>query len=250
MEFPTISNLFSTKPPAPATPPAPSVTPQTPNNASSDASNQSGVQNLGGQPNEGQMNGTNQTPANPLDAYQKMFDNAAKAGDGTSAPSFKLDPKVLAEVSSSMDFTKSIPQELMQKALTGDVASLMEVIKQSNQQAYRASLEHTSTLTDSFLNQRQTFEQSRVDKGVRNQLTQSELAQTPNYDHPVVKAELNRVAEQFARANPDASPQSIAKAAQQYLTDLHAAMNPTTKQGGDSSIGDGQMDWSKYLSKT
>lgn len=210
-----------------------------------DASNQSGVQGMGGQPGEGQMPGTNQTPANPLDAYKKMFDNAANTGQ--QAPEFKLDPEVLGKVSSSMDFTKGVQQETVQKALAGDVTSLMEVIKSVGQNAYRASIEHNTALTGAYLDQRSTFDTTKINGGVRQQLTQAELAQTPNYEHPVIKNELNRIASQYARANPDASPQAIAKAAQTYINDLYSAMNPSQSGGDSSNAGGGEMDWSKYL---
>ena len=77
-----------------------------------------------------------------------------------------------------------------------------------------------------------------------NTITASELSNAPNYNHPVVKAELNRIASQFAAANPDASPQEVAKAAQKYISDLQTALNPETKKG---SPEEGEMDWSKYL---
>lgn len=246
----SIMDLF--KPAAPNTagtaPNAGATSPNGSNNNtnSQDASSMSGVQGMGGQPGEGQMPGTNQTPANPLDAYKKMFDNAANTGQ--QAPEFKIDPEVLGKVSSTMDFTKGVQQEVVQKALTGDVNSLMEVIKTVGQNAYRASIEHNSALTGAYLDQRSTFDQGRVVGNVRQQLTQAELAQTPNYEHPVIKNELNRIASQYARANPDASPQAIAKAAQTYINELYSAMNPASSNGGDSNAGGGgEMDWSKYL---
>lgn len=248
----SIMDMFkSSTPAAPAggTPPHAGATPQPDaNNPSNGAGAVSGVQGMGGQPADGQMPGTNQTPANPLDAYKKMFDNAANTG--TQAPEFKLDPEVLSKVSSGMDFTRGVNPELLQKATSGDVNSLMEIIKAVGQNAYRASIEHNTALTGTYLDQRSSFDQGRVQGNVRQQLTQAELAQTPNYEHPVIKNELNRIASQYARANPDASPQSIAKAAQNYINELYSAMNPQ-QQGGDSSNaggGDGNVDWTKYLS--
>lgn len=244
----SIMDMFKSSTPAGGTPPnAGANNPNNPNPAATPAS-ASGVQGMGGQPGEGQMPGTNQTPANPLDAYKKMFDNASNTG--TTAPEFKLDPEVLSKVSSGMDFTRGVNPELLQKATSGDVNSLMEIIKAVGQNAYRASIEHNTALTGTYLDQRSTFDQGRVQGNVRQQLTQAELAQTPNYEHPVIKNELNRIASQYARANPDASPQSIAKAAQNYINELYSAMNPQ-QQGGDSSNaggGDGNVDWTKYLS--
>ena len=195
---------------------------------------------------KGEMPGTGITEVNPLDTYKKVMEDAAKNSDA-QAPSFKLDPKVLSDVSSKMDFTSGVNPELMQKALAGDAQSLLQVIQSTSQNAYRASLEHASSLTDTFLNQRSTFENQKINSGVRDQLTQQSLSSAPNYDHPVIKQELNRVAAQFAKANPDQSPAEIAKAAQKYIQDLSAALNPQTAAATAAKDSSTEMDWSKYL---
>ena len=192
---------------------------------------------------DGKMPGTDPNNQNPLDVYSKMFDNANNNSD-IQAPTFKIDPKVLSEVSGKMDFTKGINGEVLQKATSGDVNALLDIIKTVGQNSYRAAIEHNTALTDTFLNTRGEFEKKSLERGVKSQLTASELSNAPNYNHPVVKAELNRIASQFAAANPDASPQEVAKAAQKYISDLQAALNPETKKG---SPEEGEMDWSKYL---
>lgn len=194
------------------------------------------------------MPGTGVAPQNPLDIYTKLMEDAAKNTD-TQAPVFKLDPKVLGEVSSKMDFTASVDPALMQKAMQGDVQALLQVMQTTNQNAYKAALEHSSALTDTFINKRSDFESQQINKGVKTQLTHQSLSEAPNYNHPAVKNELNRVAEQFSRANPDQSPQEIAKAAQKYIQDLAAALNPKSAPAKDTATTtNGEMDWSKYLS--
>ena len=192
---------------------------------------------------DGKMPGTDPNNQNPLDVYSKMFDNANNNSD-IQAPTFKIDPKVLSEVSGKMDFTKGINGEVLQKATSGDVNALLDIIKTVGQNSYRAAIEHNTALTDTFLTTRGDFEKKSLERGVKSQLTASELSNAPNYNHPVVKAELNRIANQFAAANPDASPQEVAKAAQKYISDLQSALNPEAKKG---SSEEGEMDWSKYL---
>jgi len=184
------------------------------------------------------------TPVNPLDAYSKMFENASKSSS-IEAPAFKLDPKVLGEVSTSMDFTKGVQSELMDKALQGHTQALLAVIQSVGRNAYSASLEHATALTETHLGQRAAYETQQLNKGVKQQLTSNALSTAPNYNHPVVKAELNRVAAQFASGNPDASPQEIATAAQKYITDLSAALAPaSTSKNAQQEEG---IDWEKYL---
>lgn len=192
------------------------------------------------------MPGTGVESENPLDLYSKLMENAAKNSEA-QAPVFKLDPKVLGEVSSKMDFMQGVDPALMQKATSGDVQALLQVMQATNQNAYKAALEHTSALTDTFINKRSEFETQQINKGVKTQLTHQSLSEAPNYNHPAVKNELNRVAEQFARANPDQSPQEIAKAAQKYIQDLAEALNPKAPSKDTATTTNGQMDWSKYL---
>ena len=191
---------------------------------------------------DGKMPGTDPNNQNPLDVYSKMFDNANNGSD-LQAPSFKIDPKVLSDVSSKMDFTRGVNQETLAKATSGDTAALLDIIKTVGQNSYRAALEHNTALTDSYLTNRGDFDKKSLERGVKSQLTASELSSAPNYNHPVVKAELNRIASQFAAANPDASPQEVAKAAQKYIADLQNALNPTAK----TESSEEEMDWSKYL---
>lgn len=187
-----------------------------------------------------------QNPVNPLDAYNEMYKNSASSTD-ISAPSFRIDPKVLGEVSNSMDFTKTINPELMQKALAGDAKSLVEMMQSVGRNAYSASLEHATALTETHLGQRTEFDRKQIDKGVRNQLTSNALSNAPNYSHPVVKAELNRVANMIAQANPDASPAQIAQAAQKQLQDIATALNGSQSGSSSGSASNEPMDWSKYL---
>jgi hypothetical protein len=196
---------------------------------------------------DGKMPGSSEIPPNPLDSYAKMFENATKnTASAGEAPKFALDPKVLGEVSSKLDFTQGVDQETMQKALNGDAKALMQVVNDATRNAYRAALEHGSTLTDTFVSQRSEHDKKQVGSAVRSQLTNNALASTPNYDHPVIKRELTKAAEAFEAANPDASPQEIAEAAKKYIQDIASALNPTSKTTSKETQEEGR-DWEKYI---
>jgi len=185
----------------------------------------------------------------PLDSYQKMFDNASKNSD-IQAPNFSIDPTVLADVSSRMDFTKGINPELIQKASSGDINAMMQVIQEVGRNSYRASLEHTTKLTDTHLGQRSEYETKRLQQGVKQQLTSDALASNANYKHPVVAAELNRIAKQFQNSPEyaDATPQEIAEAAKNYLNEINSAMNPKDpKKDSAGNNKPAEIDYTKYI---
>lgn len=193
----------------------------------------------------GQMPGSQQVPVNPMDAYAKLWENTPTNTE--TAPSFNLDSKVLGEVAASQNFTQGISPELMTKATQGDAAAMVQVMNAVGQQAYQAALSHSSTLTDRFVAARSAHDLKGIGGKVKSELTNSVLAaDSPNYNHPVVKAEFSRIANQFQSQNPDASPQQIAQATKEYMQNLHNAMNPSSASATANSQPEAQ-DWEKFM---
>lgn len=188
--------------------------------------------------------GTKQEPVNTMDAYSKLWDNSSTPKD--AAPSFAIDPKILGDAASSMNFTQGIPQELMTKATSGDANALLEVMNLVGQKAYQHSLSHSSALTDRFVAARSEFDLKGINSKVTQSLTNSALADSPNYTHPVVRAEFTRVANAFQAQNPEASAQEIATATKKYMSDMQQAMNPT--QQSAAAKADAPTDWSEWMS--
>lgn len=213
-------------------------------NNNNNSSNQDGT--LSNSPPTTDANGhiPSGTPVNPLDAYMEMYKNANK--DSATPPNFSLDSKVVTEVAKTMDFTQSIDPAILEKIKSGDVNAVLAVIQNSSRAAYQAAIEHSTALTDTHLKQRSTYESQKINEGVRSQLTTDALGDAPNYSHPVVKAELNRVADMLARAHPDASPKQIAEAAQKHLMDVSKALSP--QQSQEQKIAAEGFDYTKYLS--
>jgi hypothetical protein len=202
----------------------------------------------GGTPNP--VTNNPETMPNPLDAYAKMWDTANKQTE--AAPEFNLDPKVLGDVTGSMNFLDGIPQELQQRATSGDSAALMEMMNLVGRNTYKMALQHTSSLTGKFVDARSQYDSKRIPGNVRNELTQNALSSTPNYQHPVVRQQLKDVAERLQSQNPEASPQQIADMAKKYLSDLVSAINPQSGQQNDANgnpaqQSQGPTDWDKWL---
>lgn len=200
--------------------------------------------NQSGQPN-GQMPGTNQEPVNPLDAYAKMWAPIENQNQEV-APSFNLDPKVLSDVSSKLNFAQDIPPEVMQAAAGGDANAMAQMMNMIGQNAYKAALSHTSSLTDKFVGARTEHAMKGLGGKVKSELTQTALSQTPNYKHPAVKQQLDMVAQQYAAQHPDATPDQVAQMSIKYITDLANALNPQSTKQEEAAAG--EVDWAKYFS--
>ena len=224
----SIMDFFSSKAPeqqAPAQQPMQSSAPATPPST-----------------NGSTAQGTNE-PSNPLDVYAKMFEKVAQPD---VAPSLNLDPEVLSKVSSGMDFTHGVSQELMQKATSGDASALIEMMQMVGRNSYKAALSHQSALTDKFVGARTEHAMKGIGSHVKSEMTTNALAATPNYQHPVVKEQLNQLARQFSAQQPDATPDQVAGMAVKYMQDLAAAISPqqaTPQQQAAKS----EVDWDKYF---
>lgn len=186
-------------------------------------------------------------PVNPLDVYKNMFDTSKNAAAEDVAPAFKLDDKVLSEVSGKLQFASGVNPELMQRAQGGDVNALIEMMNVVAQNAYKAAISHGTALTDTHLNSRAEYEKKTLGSKVKEQLISSQLADVPNANHPVVKAELARIASMLAKQNPDASAEQIKTEAVRYLKEVQAAMNPTTESQQTQKTAGEVDDWEAFL---
>jgi hypothetical protein len=253
-------DMFRTRTPAPQ---PSNVQNQQPSNQQQQNNNQGnnpndGIQGPGTPPNSGNQgnpeNPQHNQKANPLDQFNNLWDTS-KQGQPEAPPSFSIDDKVLDSVVSQQDFTKGVDSELVKKAMAGDAQSMMDVMQAIGRNAYRASLQHGGLLTDKFVSAREAHSEKGFQGKVRQELTTSALADTPNFSHPVVKKQLTAIAKQFASQNPDASPQEIAKMSKDYLQELVTAITPTSEDDTDPSQRKGnplakkgkEVNWDKWF---
>lgn len=216
------------------------------------------------QPNGGQQNQPQQGPnpsshsqvsnteqiADPTEIYSKMWENNT---DKTEAPRLRIDGKILDEVSSKMDFMQGIPQELMQKATNGDVQSLIQMMGMVAQRSYRASVEHGSALTDSFVGQRDAFNQQATGSAVREEMLMQDLFKGKDGKPlpPYAKKQIADIAKRMQQANPDASPQEIAQSTREYMQSVANLVSgnstPDQDERGQGQGGKaGSFDWDKW----
>lgn len=181
---------------------------------------------------------------NPMDIYAEMF-KKSEAVTTEGPPAFSLDPATLSDVSSKMDFMRGIPPDLLTKAQGGDAGALIELIQISNRNAYAAALDHSTKLTDTHLTRRGEYDKTAVKSSVKSSLLDQAIATQPNLQNKVVRQEIARIAETFAKSSPDASPQEIVEQAVRYFNDIHEAVSPQTKKNTQSA---GQVqDWESFL---
>jgi hypothetical protein len=135
---------------------------------------------------------------------------------------------------------------IMQRAEAGDSKAIMQLIEHAGRAAYQNALSHSSTLTNKFTDAREAFNDKSFGGKIKSELTVNALTGTANFDHPVVRKELIKVAQDIQRQHPDASPQEVAAKAKEYITALSQAVNPTsaTPQGKGTQQS---TDWDAFF---
>lgn len=220
-------NPFASKAPAPAAPPAP-TTPPTP------APNGASLPNSTNAP---------AAPADPLAPFAKMYDTPAQTDQ---APQFALDQTALTAAAGSLNFMQGVDPAVMQRAEAGDSKAIMALIEHAGRQAYQSAMSHSSTLTNKFTEAREAYNNKDFSGKVKSELTVNAMTGMANFDHPVVRKELIKVAQDIQRQHPDASPQEVAAKAKEYITALSQAVNPTSAspQGKNNQQS---TDWDAFF---
>lgn len=222
----TAMNPFAAK--APVAPPQP-TTPTPPANTGATL------------PNNAQ---TPTTPVDPLAPFAKMYDTPT---GGDKAPEFVLDDTALSTAAKSVNFMQGADPALMQRAKQGDSEAIIQLMEHTGRMAYQSALSHSSTLTGKFTEAREAFNAKDFSGRVKSELTVNAMTGMANFDHPVVRKELIKVAQDIQRQHPDASPQQVAERAKEYITELSRAVNPTSSTAGPQAGTPQSTDWDSYF---
>lgn len=269
-----LNNLFGNNEPAQQQPPANQQQQQDPSKANHPNNLEHGGDPSQGNPNQQQQqqqSGPNQQQQqqqqanenDPLAIYAGLFDNTQKDGEQEDAvPTFALSPDKLQEVAGSLDFTKGVDAELLQKLSEGDLTVLPALLNHVGQQAYSQALSHGTALTDKFVGQYSEHQMKQVAPLVRDQLTQNALAdatgeQTIDLSNPVVQKAVKQTATMLQQQNPTLPPSKIAEMAKKYHIELAATMLgangdalaqlPTAHKQQQQQQQAATTDWDEYL---
>lgn len=195
-------------------------------------------------------NGNNDGGGNPNGPQQSWLEElyTKNSPDPEQAPSFSLNEETLGKVVGSQNFTSDISDEDIQKIQGGDWNHLKTMMNKVGQGAYKAALQHGSTLTDKFVGARFEHSDKHFNSKVRKNSVEGQLSTLPNYSNPAVKAHLNDIADRLQRQHPDAPPQEIAQEAQRLLMEIADGVNPeNTPEAKQRKEKAGKTDWDAWL---
>lgn len=215
----------------------------------------------------------NSAETSPLSGYQDLWaPNTVKGPDGkdiitttappTLTPNMNIEPSKIMEAARTLDFTKSIAPELMDKASKGDAAAFAQVMNTMAQAAYGQGVLATSGIVQ----QAMTIQEKNLNERVMPDILRRHTIRTtvegnPLSSNPAVAPLLGTIEQQLTSKYPTASPSEIKKHAETYLSGLAEEIvkgnggTVVTKQSMDNafsgSISRGaDPDWEKYFGVT
>lgn len=222
--------IFGSKPaaaPSPA-PQAPAVQPGMPSGA--------GINAEGGQVPTAPANETQSN--NPLDAFASMWAPQEGSKDAASSNP-NLVPKsyvdlpadALANAARGVDFTKQLPQELMQKAMSGDPSAIIQAMNLVAQNSLQYAVQIGGTVTNQALNKGTQEFESTLQNRFRDMSSRDAVYNENNkaLSHPAVQPVAELIRNQILQRNPAATAKEVEQAVLGQLSAMGQIFNPAAQ---------------------
>lgn len=189
-----------------------------------------------------------------LDRMAELWKNDSNGQQQNSGPKpvFNLTPEKLSEIAGGVDFSKQLPQEMVQKALGGDPNALAALLNTTAQQSFKTSLDATTKMLNAAFAQREESFKSEVLPGLIDQRmkTAAITEANPIFRHPAVEPMLKGLRDQLVSKFPAASSQEISQLATELLQEVATSISGTAKgtQQQTQQQNTGETDWASFLS--
>ena len=160
----------------------------------------------------------------------------------------QLDPTQFRQQVEQANFAASIPQETIQRAISGDAQAFSEAINAAAREAFAAAaqlshglVEHGSRTAAERLN-------SSLDSRIKNYQLRTQNTSNEQLQHPAVAPMLNAVKMQIAQSNPQLSPDAVQQQAEQYFMQMADVLSAPKRQAEEQAARPKETDFSSYLS--
>lgn len=203
---------------------------------------------------------TEEGDKSPLGEYTKLWDTDPNAKPEPSmVPTFNVDPKKMMEAAATVDFTKTISPELLEKASKGDPQALAEAINKAAQMGYAQSAGATTKIVEKALaDQAKVFQEQVMPNILRKHLTDQTLSTDTILNNPAMKPLVDAAKTQIAAKYPTANAAEIERHTLSYFDGFSSELMKSrgftvTKaaelnaDGSSTQLGAKQEDWGKFF---
>lgn len=241
--------------PAPATP-APASPAAVAGGGAGPATQQQQLANPAANP--AAMQGTPATPPaggpqNPMDSFVDMFKPRPVDPKAPKAPTLAdpflgpMDPAAFKQQVAQANFAASIPQETLQKAMSGDQQAFMDAINTASREAFAAAAQLSHGLVEHGARTAADRVSGSLDSRIRNFQIKSQNTNHEALAHPAVAPMLNAVKMQIAQSNPNLSPDAVQQQAEQYFTQMADVLVAPKNAAAQAAQKPAQGDFSYLL---
>lgn len=192
-------------------------------------------------------------PVNPMDAFKTMFERKPADPNAPKTPSMNdpvlgpLDPAAFKQQVATANFAAGIPQDTLQKAISGDANALMEAINHASREAFAAAAQLSHGLVEHGVKTGGERFNSTLDSRIRNFQIKSQNTNHEALAHPAVAPMLNAVKMQIATSNPQLSPSEVQSQAEQYFTQMADVLVAPKQAAKQAAATPKETDFSSYL---
>ena len=231
--------------PAAAAPSAagPAIKQQAPANPGADPATMS---NIPAQPAAG-------GPITGLDNFKDLFapkpvdPNAPKAPTLADPYLGTFDANVLRQQVAQANFAAGIPQEILQKAASGDMQALQEAINAGAREAFAAATQLSHGLVEHGARSAAERTSGMIDSRVRSTLIRSQNTDNATLSHPAVAPMFNMVKAQMAAANPQLSAEQVQSQSEAYFQQFADAFTAPTRAAEQAKAAPTAPNFAGYL---
>ena len=194
---------------------------------------------------------------NASSLYEGLFTPPAR-DPKNEPPRFNLSAEAVKKAADKMDFMAGIPEELQTEITNANGSLSLELVSKlinhAGRNAYSRAMEHGSSLTGQFVEQRVTHADQALPAHIRTHLAKSKATSGLNGDDPVVAEHTRFIAERITEKYPDATDEDIAELTKEYFVTMARQVRPEAFATNDvtkntrGTPDDEIQDYGSYLS--
>jgi hypothetical protein len=194
---------------------------------------------------------TSTAPESPLDQFKSLWEpNATPQVDGTLPANMfaGADPAKMLEAARKVDFSKSIPPDVLAKITAGGpdaAAAFAAALNDVSQRAYAQSSFASTKIVEAALAKFQEGLDSRLPGQIKRHAVSDSIRESnPALMHPAAAPIMEAMQSQLAVKYPNATVSEIKDMATQYLTAFNTAASPKPV----AQAVPANEDWGKFFS--
>jgi hypothetical protein len=191
-------------------------------------------------------------PAPKLEDFTNLF--TPKAPDPNAAkeetpvdPFAVVDKKNLAEAAAGIDFSSAVPDELVSKAINGDVTAFRQALNLAVQASFVEGMAGSNSLADKRIKHSiDTTVNQLVQRKLNDYEVDKTISANPLLSNPATKPIRDALTHSLRTANPNISATELNNNITQYLTafasSVTATNSPTPTPGKANRLAQAQQD--------